>query len=67
MASEYQAFLLRLERSQGQPHWRASLEDAQTGEVLRFANERAMLLHLLRALDVTVLSGGTTSVPETEA
>ena len=50
MTGEYQAYLLRLERGKGQQRWRATLENAQTGDVLHFASERDLLLHLLRAL-----------------
>ena len=43
---EYQAYLLRLQRSQGQTHWRAILENAHTGEVLHFATEIKLLGYL---------------------
>ena len=52
MKSQYQAYLLRLHRSQGQAHWRATLENAHTGELLRFATEREMLLYLMQALTI---------------
>ena len=42
----YQAYLLRLQRGQGQTHWRARLENAQTGEVLYFATEVKLLRYL---------------------
>ena len=52
MNSEYQAFLLRLHRSQGQMHWRVTMENAHTGEVLHFATERELLRYLLEVLQV---------------
>ena len=52
MNSEYQAFLLRLHRSQGQIHWRVTMENAHTGEVLHFATERELLRYLLEVLEV---------------
>lgn len=50
MATKQRAFLLRLQRSEGSNSWRASLQDAYTGEVVRFGNEREMLRYLLRIL-----------------
>ena len=50
MSTEYQSFLLRLQRSQPHEHWRATLQNAQTGETLRFATEREMLAYLLQRL-----------------
>lgn len=52
MDSHYQAYLLRLRRGQDQPHWRATLENAQTGALLQFATEREMLLFLMQSLTV---------------
>ncbi|HSM57590.1 MAG TPA: hypothetical protein VK879_15665 [Candidatus Sulfomarinibacteraceae bacterium] len=34
----YHAYLLRVWRDNGQPTWRASLEDPHTGESFRFAS-----------------------------
>ena len=50
MKSQYQAYLLRLQRSQGQTHWRVTMENAHTGELLRFATEREMLHYLMKVL-----------------
>jgi hypothetical protein len=50
MGGEYLAFLLRLQRGQGQPQWRATLQNAQTGETLRFATERELLRYLMQIL-----------------
>ena len=52
MSTEYQAYLLRLQRSQGSDYWRATLQNAYTGEVVRFANEREMLRYLLEVLAI---------------
>ena len=46
MDAEYQAYLLRMHRDSGQSEWRVSLENAHTGECLRFANERDLLRYL---------------------
>jgi hypothetical protein len=50
VSTEYQSFLLRLQRGHGNDHWRATLQNAQTGELLRFANERELLRYLLQLL-----------------
>ena len=48
MAQEetYQAYLLRLQRSSAQADWRISLENAETGEKLRFGSEKELLRYL---------------------
>ncbi|MCA9998488.1 MAG: hypothetical protein KDE09_09400 [Anaerolineales bacterium] len=48
---QYKAFLLRLQRDEGHPNWRATIENAQTGETLRFANQNQMLRYLLNDLE----------------
>ncbi|MCI0394917.1 MAG: hypothetical protein L0332_24785 [Chloroflexi bacterium] len=50
--NHYRAYLLRLQRGQGQLHWRVTLQNAHTGEVLKFATERALLNHLLDVLSL---------------
>jgi len=50
MSTQYKAFLLRLRRDEGQPYWRATLENAHTGEMLRFADQNEMLRYLLHNL-----------------
>lgn len=52
MKSQYQAYLLRLHRSQGQVHWRVTMENAHTGELHHFATEREMLRYLLQVLTI---------------
>jgi hypothetical protein len=52
MGGEYLAFLLRLQRGQGQTQWRASLQNAQTGETLQFATERDLLRYLMKVLSI---------------
>jgi hypothetical protein len=50
MGGEYLAFLLRLQRGQGQTQWRATMQNAQTGEILRFATDRELLRYLMQVL-----------------
>ncbi len=47
---QYKSFLVRLQRDEGHPLWRATLENAQTGERLRFADQMQMLRYLLNEL-----------------
>ncbi|MDX1416125.1 MAG: hypothetical protein R3293_18150 [Candidatus Promineifilaceae bacterium] len=47
MAREYKAYLIRLQRNSSREPWRATLQNAHTGEQMRFANEQAMLRHLI--------------------
>ena len=47
---QYKAFLLRLQKDEGHAQWRATIENAQTGEQLRFANQNQMLRYLLNDL-----------------
>ena len=50
MDKDYQAYLVRFQRQQDSNHWRATLENAHTQEVIQFATERELLLFLLRRL-----------------
>lgn len=50
MENNYQAFLLRLQRTDSNGRWRSTLQNVQTGEILRFANEQEMIKHLLESL-----------------
>lgn len=50
MENNYQAFLLRLQRHNSAKQWRASLEKAHTGEILNFATEKELLVHLHQLL-----------------
>ena len=50
MSTEYKAYLLRLRRDEREYVWRATLEDAHTGELLRFATQNEMLRYLLQKL-----------------
>ena len=50
MSTQYKAFLLRLHRDEGQSYWQATLENAHTGERIRFANHNEMLRYLLHDL-----------------
>jgi hypothetical protein len=60
---EYQTYLLRLQRSQDSDQWRATLQNAYTGEVHRFANEREMLRYLLQALAIGPTGSGRQTGP----
>ena len=51
----YQAYLIRFRRDKGQPHWRATLQNAQSGEVVNFANEDHLLDFLLETLKSNLL------------
>lgn len=57
MKKSYQAYLIRLQRSAGSAQWRASLQNAQTGEVVRFGSEREMFRYLWQALTSAPLAG----------
>lgn len=50
MSSDYQAYLLRIQRSSTQSAWRVTMENAHTGELLRFANKRDLLRYLMNNL-----------------
>ena len=52
MNGDYHAFLLRLQRRKDGVSWRATLEDAQTGEILRFGSQMELLLHLFQLLSI---------------
>lgn len=46
MNNHYLAYLLRLQRCNKTDHWRVTLENAHTGEVLRFATEQELMSFL---------------------
>lgn len=50
MATEYRAYLIRLQRGEGEANWRATLQNVHTNELLRYGNEREMFLYLLHTL-----------------
>ncbi len=50
MNENYLAYMLRLKRSEGQPNWRATLENAHSGTVLHFASEEELFLYLIDRL-----------------
>ena len=50
MKSDYQAYLLRFQRTSNQTNWRVMLKDAVTGEMHHFAHEREALRYLLQML-----------------
>ena len=53
MSTHYQAFLLRLQRGQGQSHWRVTLVNANTGKEIQFGNEREMFRYLAEFLKMS--------------
>ncbi len=52
MNGDYQAYLIRFQRGDGQVHWRVRLENASNGEILRFATERDLFHYLMDELEV---------------
>jgi hypothetical protein len=50
MNQDYLAYMLRLRRSPDRSHWRATLENAHTGNVRHFANEEECFLFLMDRL-----------------
>jgi hypothetical protein len=62
MGGEYLAYLLRLQRGQGQTNWRATMQNAQTGEVIRFVSERDLLRYLIQVLSITPSNSDTQEV-----
>ena len=66
MHEDYQAYLIRFQRSEGQPHWRARLEDAVSGEVRHFATERELLLYLMQILAVVPNAPDTSRSADTQ-
>lgn len=50
MRENYQAFLLRFQRSDDALYWRVRLVNAQNGEVKRFATEKEAIRYLLKIL-----------------
>jgi len=65
MKESYQAYLLRLQRGPGSARWRVTVQDAHTGEVMRFASEREMFRFLWQALNATPVADARNS-PEGE-
>lgn len=48
--NHYRAYLIRLQRSDAQSHWRVTLQNAQTNEVIQFATEGQLISFLLDSL-----------------
>lgn len=46
MNSDYQAYLLRLQRNPTARHWRATLENVHTGVAMHFATEEVLMRYL---------------------
>ncbi len=51
---QYQAYLIRFQRTQENLHWRVSMQNANNGKVLRFSTELEFLHHLLNALSIDI-------------
>ena len=62
MNDNYLAYMLRLKRNEGQPSWRATLENAHSGTVHHFASEEELLLYLIDRL-----AGSLPALDETRA
>ena len=54
VSSQYQAYLLRLKRTQSRGPWRVTLHNVQTGEIVRFATEQELFQFLAQTLAVPV-------------
>jgi hypothetical protein len=54
MNGDYLAFMLRLKRNDDRTHWRATLENAHTGDVHNFATEEELILFLIDRLNGTL-------------
>ncbi|MCP5099528.1 MAG: hypothetical protein GY943_28565 [Chloroflexi bacterium] len=52
MKDDYQAYLLRFQRGEGQAHWRVYMENAVSGENRHFATEQELLRFLMHALAI---------------
>ena len=50
--NNYHAYLIRFQRGEGETHWRATLQDVQSSQPLRFPNERELICYLLHKLQV---------------
>lgn len=52
MHKEYQAYLVRCQRGEGQPNYRVRLENAVTGEIIHFATAHELLSYLTQMLAI---------------
>ena len=50
--NHYRAYLVRFQRSDEHAHWRVTMQNAQTGEVVQFASERQLLSFLINSLQM---------------
>jgi hypothetical protein len=50
MPSDYQAYLIRFQRGEGQTHWRVRLENVADSEVVCFTTEWELFRYLLERL-----------------
>lgn len=66
MEEDYRAYLLRFRRREGSASWLASLENAHTGEVLRFATERDLIVYLYQILSQSLISPTTKPIHHKE-
>jgi hypothetical protein len=63
MNKNYLAYLLRLQRNPTADHWRVTLENAHTGEVLRFASEQELMAFLWQLIGNGRLQLETPNLP----
>ncbi|MEM7797592.1 MAG: hypothetical protein AAF633_00255 [Chloroflexota bacterium] len=50
MSSQYQSFLIRLQRTSDQSEWRVTLINVHSGEHLQFGSEAALFAYLKLAM-----------------
>ncbi|MEM7116077.1 MAG: hypothetical protein AAF614_26790 [Chloroflexota bacterium] len=50
MTKQYEAYLVRLQRDEGQRHWRVTLINIHSGQQIHFRKEEALLAYLQRTL-----------------
>lgn len=67
MAENYQAYLLRLTRTQTNGRWRATLQNVHTGEAWHFATEEEMVRHLLQTLAHSPNEAQSAASPEEQS
>jgi hypothetical protein len=50
MTDDYQAYMIRLQRRKESAGWRVTLENAHTGEILRFRSRLDLMHHLFQLM-----------------
>jgi len=67
MNSNYHAFLVRFQRREGNAQWFATLENAHSHEMFRFATTRELCVYLLQMLSEKPASQNDHPSPDVEA